>query len=332
MTALPVEPSSSNQSRFLRPAATWETTSDPGTPSPSGTAPWRCPRSRPAPSRPSLRPPNDGPAVATRSGTAIDSCAMTVVDPLAADPLDQVAPVRADVGERPRRAALAPGRPASSTRARREQPVLQVLPVQQVPRPEVAGLGPGPDLAHHRVVAVDERHRRDHAGPRRPAPVIRSASASETASGFSQMTCLPAATRASTYGACVAFGLQTCTTSAVLAASSSTSAKAVAHAPLRQRPRRALRARAEHADQLGAGEQRAASVDGGDHAGADDGDPQRAGAEASAASTVAPTDRDAATGVRRRVAGHESPPRRSEESRRPAATGTVAPGWFGAQR
>ena len=91
--------------------------------------------------------------------------------PVAGHELDEVAPVGADVGEGPR----PPGQ------RRVDSPVVVVLggqPVLQVgavDEAERAGIGrdAGPGLAHHRVEAVDERHRRHDARRRRPRRTAR---------------------------------------------------------------------------------------------------------------------------------------------------------------
>src|SRR6476469_1513757 len=61
--------------------------------------------------------------------------------------------------------------------------------------------------------------------------VRRSASAAEVASGFSQTTALPAASACSANSACVAFGVQTCTTSTSAESISSSTEAAGAVAP-----------------------------------------------------------------------------------------------------
>ena len=133
-------------------------------------------------------------------------------DAMAGDELGEVAPVRADVGERARGAAeLVVDAPVVVVRA--EEPVLKVRAVQQVQRT-------GPPAARH---ARAPRGRSGSSGRRtgraawRPELAARSASrcapSRSVASGFSQTTCLPAASAASASGRCRWFGVQTWTTS-----------------------------------------------------------------------------------------------------------------------
>ena len=84
-------------------------------------------------------------------------------DPVAGDELDEVAPVRADVGEGARRAAEVGVDPPVVVVGRGE-PVLQVAAVDQADRAERAGADAGARLADDRVEAVDERDGRDPVG------------------------------------------------------------------------------------------------------------------------------------------------------------------------
>ncbi len=80
--------------------------------------------------------------------------------------LRQIAPVRSDVAERRRRAALVGLETPRVVRVL-EQPVLQVVADQKMRRADVAARDHVPRLLHERVAAVVERHRVDHAGLRR---------------------------------------------------------------------------------------------------------------------------------------------------------------------
>ena len=86
-------------------------------------------------------------------------------DPLPRDELDQIAPMRADVGECPRGAPEG-GVDAPVVVLGREQPVLEVAAVQQPQLAERAFADAGTGLAHRRVVPVDEGHGRDPVGGR----------------------------------------------------------------------------------------------------------------------------------------------------------------------
>ena len=83
-------------------------------------------------------------------------------DPQTGDVLRQVAPVRSDVGNRRRRAALFRIEAPRIVRVL-EEPVLQVVPVQKVRRADVAAGDRESRLLHQRVTAVVERHRRNDA-------------------------------------------------------------------------------------------------------------------------------------------------------------------------
>ena len=131
---------------------------------------------------------------------------------MAGDELGKVAPVRADVGERARGAAeLVVDAPVRVVRA--EQPVLEVGAVQQVQRAGPAAADALARLADGRVVAVDERDAGVKARARRERPTRRLAPSRSGASGFSQITCLPASSAASASGRWRWFGVQTWTTS-----------------------------------------------------------------------------------------------------------------------
>ena len=78
-------------------------------------------------------------------------------DAVPGDEFGQVAPVRADVGERPRRSAQ-PFVHAPVVVVRTKEPVLQIGAVQQPQRSDLPASDALPSLAHRRVVAVDERH------------------------------------------------------------------------------------------------------------------------------------------------------------------------------
>ena len=115
--------------------------------------------------------------------------------------------------------------------ARAQQPVLEVAAVDQADRAGDAGADALARLAHRGVVAVDERHGGRRA--RRPpaASTISSAPRSSIASGFSQMTCLPAASAASASGRCRWLGVQMCTTSTSGASTSSSAVSNERSAP-----------------------------------------------------------------------------------------------------
>ena len=83
-------------------------------------------------------------------------------DPLPRYELDQIAPVRSDVGEGPGRPAGL-GVDAPVVIVGPEQPVLQIPAVEKAQVAE-AGVGAGAGLANGRVVAVGEGDRRDQAG------------------------------------------------------------------------------------------------------------------------------------------------------------------------
>jgi hypothetical protein len=84
--------------------------------------------------------------------------------PLTGGEFHQVAPVRADVGEGARApTGLGVHTPVSRTGC--QHPVLQVASVQGVPHAELPGGPACAQFLHDRVVAVDERYRRDQSGP-----------------------------------------------------------------------------------------------------------------------------------------------------------------------
>ena len=84
-------------------------------------------------------------------------------DPVAGDELDEVAPVRADVRERPRGAAEV-GVDAPVVVVGRGEPVLQVAPVDQPDGTERPGADAGARLADDGMEAVDERDGGDATG------------------------------------------------------------------------------------------------------------------------------------------------------------------------
>ena len=90
-----------------------------------------------------------------------------VRDPQAADVLRQIAPVRPDVAERRRGAALVGLEPPRVVGVL-EQPVLQVVADEEVRLADVAARDRVPRLLHERVAAVVEGDGVDDAGFRRP--------------------------------------------------------------------------------------------------------------------------------------------------------------------
>ncbi len=72
--------------------------------------------------------------------------------------------------------------------------------MDQADRTGDTGAHPLARLAHGRVVAVDERDGRDAAGGGRGLGELLGAGLASIASGFSQITCLPAASAASASG------------------------------------------------------------------------------------------------------------------------------------
>ena len=169
----------------------------------------RCAPSPPSPPASNAR----RPVALTRSGTAVSSRAERRTmrwpdtnsarshqcEPMSANARDgaaQLARPRASCRRRGAGASPA-GRCRGAGAARRSRPLRDALA----------------RLAHRRVVAVDERHRR-RAVPTRPRRRRGAARrAASSASGFSQITCLPAASAASASGTCRWFGVQMCTTS-----------------------------------------------------------------------------------------------------------------------
>ena len=162
-TALRCMPSISTQSRFLRPALSWVITAEPAmslavrnkinaessvSTSISGASL----------STALMRRRGRGRALLDRDRGGGDQLG----DLVAGHPLDQVAPVRADVTERPGGPPCL-GIDPPAGRAGVEQPVLQVAAVDQVDRAELLALHAGPHLPHHRVEPVGERHGVDHA-------------------------------------------------------------------------------------------------------------------------------------------------------------------------
>ena len=89
-----------------------------------------------------------------------------VRDPQAADVLRQIAPVRPDVAERRRRAALVGLEPPGVVRVL-QQPVLQVVADEEMRLADVAARDGVARLLHERVAAIVEGHGVDDAGLRR---------------------------------------------------------------------------------------------------------------------------------------------------------------------
>ena len=119
-------------------------------------------------------------------------------DALAGDEARQVEPVRADVGDRTQRAALAGVEPPVPV-GRLQQPVLDVDAVDAVDRADVAATHPRPRLPAERIEAdVVVRAVDEPAVLREPQQLPDSSEVS--ASGFSQTTCFPAASTAFTCG------------------------------------------------------------------------------------------------------------------------------------
>ena len=97
-----------------------------------------------------------------------------------------------------------------------EQPVLQVAAVEQAQVAERAGADPRARLAHGRVVAVDERHRRDPAGALGGARRARRRRRRRArAASRRRRACRPRARRGRS-GRCRWLGVQTWTTSIVV--------------------------------------------------------------------------------------------------------------------
>ena len=237
----------------------------------SRTSPSRCPRSRPrAGRRRRRRARTSAPRAAARSACATAVRARERDDPLAGDELDQVAPVRADVGERPRGAAEL-GLDAPVVVGRREQPVLEVAAVQQPQLAERAGAGARAGLAHGRVVAVDERHRRDAAGGSAAArPARRRRRRRAPAASRRPRACRPRAPRGPAAGG----GGWGCRCGRRRSSSEAISSSALAKP--RSAPSSARAPRARSGEEAAtpamprAGEPRGAGVDAADEAGADD--------------------------------------------------------------
>ena len=165
---------------FLRPGETWLTSIVPTTP--PSVRNRTVARSSVTTAR---RSPGVGPILRAKAGRSAiaardDGRGLRAHgrDPLARDELDEIAPVRADVGERARGAA-ALRVDAPVVVLGRRQPVLQVAAVDEAHGADPARGDARPGLEHHRVVAVDERHGRDAAGAsaaRRPARPRRRSS------------------------------------------------------------------------------------------------------------------------------------------------------------
>ncbi len=168
--------SNSIQSRFLRPGETWLTTTDPS--APPSVSNWTSAASSVSTARadplPSPRSNAGRPAASRRSGIDGRGARREARDALAGGELGQVAPVRADVGERARaaRRAACSTRQLSSLGTR--QPVLQVGAVQQ---PQLAA-------ARRRAGARAPRGPSGSSGRRTaPPPPDRGRQASSTSCG-----------------------------------------------------------------------------------------------------------------------------------------------------
>ena len=267
-------PSTSSQRRFLRPGEIWLMTVLPIAP-PSVS---NCTTAASSVSTARFSPPPLPRANAARVlgvealGHRGERAGAEAGDPLAGDELGEVAPVRADVGERARGAAerrvdapvvvLGVG-----------QPVLQVGAVDEPDRAGGAGAHAVAGLADRRVVAVDERDGGGGAGRggRVDEALRRRRRRSRAASRRS--TCLPAARAASASGRCRWLGVQMCTTST---SGDSTSSSEVAKARSAPSARAASSERdgrgCGDADDARAGQPGGAGVDGADEAGAGDRD------------------------------------------------------------
>ena len=159
------------------------------------------------------------PAGRRASGTAISVWAASRGDPVAGDELDEVAPVHADVGERPRRRRRRRGRPASCRRCRRRASPAGTSRAAGAPGPPCRRRrGPGPPARSGRSGRRTARWRSRRR--RRPARSSSSASAGRRPPAASRR---PRACRRRSppapAAAWVALGVQTCTMSTSSAAS-----------------------------------------------------------------------------------------------------------------
>ena len=267
------DPSTSSQSRFLRPAEIWLITAEPR--APPSVSNWTTAASsvvdRPRLALASVRGERLAAGAADTLGDRGQKLRREADDAVARDELGEIAPVRADVRERARGAAQV-GVDAPVVVVGPQEPVLQVAcragaATRRSGRPTNALAR----LAHGRVVAVDERDGGDEPGlvgrvDERCAPPARS-----SAIGFSQITCLPAARAARPSGTCRWFGVQMWTTSTSGEATSSSAESKARSAP--SAPGGATGGfgrRRGDADYAGAGETGRARVDGTDEAGSCD--------------------------------------------------------------
>jgi hypothetical protein len=193
-------PLSSKVSEFLRPGATCDTSRVPIAPDAVSTT--RATASSVAMSR-----------LVARSVKTVRLVAASRNDSVAGDELDQVAQVGADVGEGAGRPALRGVHPPVVI-SLRQQPVLQVAALNGQQGAEISPgrLAPGlraPSGGTGRRMALSRSRRQRAAREASFSAWVRL----EVASGFSQMTCFPAAIAASAKSKWVALGVQTCTTS-----------------------------------------------------------------------------------------------------------------------
>ena len=179
--------------------------------------------------------------------------------------------MRADVADRPQRAALVGLEPPVPVGVE-QQPVLEVVAGHE---PDVAQAAVGDELADvlvERVEADVEVDRVDEAAPRGVLDEPGRLSAAVIASGFSQTTCLPAARIARACGTWRWFGEVTWTTSIVGVVEDGVEAGVGMADAERRCPRcAALRRAAEHAADLDADAPELLDVDGADEPGPDDG-------------------------------------------------------------
>ena len=156
----PSEPSTSSRRLFFRPALTCETTAAPAQP-PSSRNSRMCAKSSVvigASTRSTSSAAanvSTSPAGRCRTGNAVVRSAKTALDPPAGDPLRKVHPVRADVGDRPQRAALL-RLEAPVPVGRIEQPVLEVAAVDVPDLAQRARRHERPRLVRDRVEAEVE--------------------------------------------------------------------------------------------------------------------------------------------------------------------------------
>ena len=262
-------PSTSSHRRFLRPAEIWLTIVVPI--APWSVSNWTTAASSVATSRTS---PSVGAGAERGAVLRVQALRQRGQharaqprDAVAGDELGEVAPVRADVGERARGAAeLGVDAPVVVLRA--QQPVLQVGAVEQADRPGGAAADALARLADRRVVAVDERHRGDLAGrrPRRRRGAARRRRRAPAASRRSRACRRPARPRRAAGAG--GSGVQMWTTST---SSACTSSSELANARSTRSSARGLLGAGgrggRDADDVGAGEAGGADVDGADEPG-----------------------------------------------------------------